>query len=127
MKSRMHKRAIFGLLVTIALGSFASAAVTQPRFHVRADSGVTLNGATVSVWADLSGNGNNATQPSATKQPAFVASRRKIGGMPVIRFPGQKWLDFDGTFLANSPYTVFVVEGRGDRSVAIWRPGPRPV
>ena len=37
-------------------------------------STITLNGATVSQWADKSGNGRNATQATAANQPGYSAS-----------------------------------------------------
>lgn len=40
----------------------------------RADMGVTLNGSTVSNWADQSGSRKDYTQATATKQPTFSAS-----------------------------------------------------
>lgn len=47
---------------------------------------VTLNGSTVSQWSDKSGNGRNATQPTAASQPGyakaqnFIRSSEQIGG-----------------------------------------------
>jgi hypothetical protein len=46
------------------------------------------DGAAVSQWTDLSGNGNHATQGSASAQPAFAASQFPKSGMGVIRFDG---------------------------------------
>jgi hypothetical protein len=42
------------------------------------------NGATVSVWADSSGNGNDAMQPLNANQPAYVTGA--MNGLPVVRF-----------------------------------------
>jgi len=53
---------------------------------LRSDAGITLNGSSVSSWADQSGNGNNATQSNAGSQPSFV--QNIIGGRPVVRFTG---------------------------------------
>ena len=38
----------------------------------------------VSFWADRSGNGNNATQPTGSQQPLWVAG--VLNGLPVVRF-----------------------------------------
>ncbi len=50
-------------------------------------STITLNGATVSQWADKSGNGRNVTQATATAQPTYV----------VNSFNSRTSLSFDGT------------------------------
>ena len=49
---------------------------------LKADSGVTTSGSSVSEWADQSGNGNNATAPgnAPTLQPDT------LNGKPVVRF-----------------------------------------
>ena len=64
---------------------------------LRADSGVdTLNGSTVSRWHDQSGNGNDAIQANASRQPLLVASA--LNGKPVLRFDGvNDKLGFTGT------------------------------
>lgn len=41
---------------------------------LRSDIGITLNGATVSNWADQSGTGNDATQATGAKQPTYTAA-----------------------------------------------------
>jgi hypothetical protein len=41
---------------------------------LRADRGITLNGSTVSAWADQSGNAHDFLQATASKQPGFSAS-----------------------------------------------------
>lgn len=52
----------------------------------KADAGVTLNGSTVSGWADQSGNGRHLIQSTATKQPLFIASA--INSKPSLLFDG---------------------------------------
>lgn len=52
----------------------------------RADLGITLNGSTVSAWADQSGNGHHLTQGTATNQPLFEAAG--LGGQPSVYFDG---------------------------------------
>lgn len=50
----------------------------------RADMGITLNGATVSAWADQSGNARHMTQATAGKQPTYTAVG--INGRPSVTF-----------------------------------------
>ncbi len=74
---------------------------------LRADSGVTLNGSTVSRWADLSGNGHDAVQATASRQPSLVAGR--LNGMPVVSFDGvNDKLGFTGSTLMTQ-FSLFVV------------------
>ena len=74
---------------------------------LRADAGVdTLNG-TVSRWHDQSGNGNDAIQASASRQPLLVAGR--LNGIPVVRFDGvNDKLGFTGT-THMTQFSLFVV------------------
>ena len=74
---------------------------------LRADSGLTLNGSTVSRWHDLSGNGNDAIQANASRQPSLVAGR--LNGMPVVSFDGvNDKLGFTGSTLMTQ-FSLFVV------------------
>lgn len=52
-----------------------------------ANRGLTVSGTSVTAWADQSGNGFNATPPTAAARPTRVAS--SVNGYPTI--------DFDGT------------------------------
>lgn len=54
---------------------------------VRADLGTTMNGATVSAWADYSGGGNGFAQGTASAQPALNTSG--AGGRPELSFDGS--------------------------------------
>ena len=90
---------------------------------LRADVGVdTLNG-TVSRWHDQSGNGNDAIQASASRQPLLVAGR--LNGMPVVSFDGvNDKLGFTGT-THMTQFSLFLVinnhqgssTGNGDGNV----------
>lgn len=76
---------------------------------LRADLGITLNGATVSAWADQSGNGHVFSQANASKQPPVTASA--IGGRPGLTGngdTGQRRLDCT-TLVWGTSYTVFAV------------------
>lgn len=63
---------------------FSPTDIAGLKLWLKADAGVTLNGSTVSAWADQSGNGNDATQSVAIAQPTFVANA--LNGNPVIYF-----------------------------------------
>jgi hypothetical protein len=45
---------------------------------------ITLNGSTVSQWADKSGNGRNATQATAASQPTYTAADAVLNGKPSV-------------------------------------------
>lgn len=53
-------------------------------------SSITLNGATVSQWNDLSGNGRHATQATAANQPTYTASA--INSKPALTFDGGDFM-----------------------------------
>ena len=74
---------------------------------LKADAGVdTLNG-TVSRWHDQSGNGNDAVQASASRQPLMLANA--LNGKPVLRFDGSNdKLGFTGT-THMTQFSLFVV------------------
>ena len=54
-------------------------------------STITLNGSTVSAWADKSSNGYDMSQGTAANQPAYVTNA--LDGKPVIRTDGNDRLD----------------------------------
>lgn len=56
------------------------------QFWVKAQSGISLVGSDVSVWADQSGNGNNAIQNTNTYRPSFNSSA--INYNPSVYFDG---------------------------------------
>jgi hypothetical protein len=61
-------------------------------------------GGAVSQWNDKSGNGRNAVQASSSQQPVYNMGNG-------LTFDGvDDTLTYDGTFLAGSRYTIFVVE-----------------
>lgn len=50
----------------------------------RADLGITLNGSTISAWADQTGNGRNISQGTAANQPTWTANG--VYGKPIAQF-----------------------------------------
>ena len=53
----------------------------------RSDLATEMNGATVSGWADMSGNGNDLAQATAIEQPALEVGG--LGGRPELTFDGS--------------------------------------
>lgn len=69
----------------------------------------------ITTWYDINPQvttKNNATTYSGS--PTYIANG--INGLPVIRFSGAsaQYLNFNGTALANSNYTIFIIEQRRD-------------
>tara|TARA_R100000654_G_scaffold36152_2_gene61707 strand:+ start:2722 stop:4302 length:1581 start_codon:yes stop_codon:yes gene_type:complete len=52
----------------------------------KADSITGADGSSVSSWEDSSGNGNNASQATSTRQPTLETN--ELAGLPVVRFDG---------------------------------------
>ena len=74
---------------------------------LKSDAGVVLNGSTVSKWEDQSGNGNDAIQTNANRQPVLVDN--ELNGKPVLSFDGDDdRLGFTGSSLI-SQMTLFFV------------------
>jgi hypothetical protein len=69
-------------------------------------STITLNGSTVSQWADKSGNARNATQPTAASQPTYTSNG--LGAKPALLFDGVKGM-MSSLTAAPAIETIFVV------------------
>ncbi|MEK7675014.1 MAG: Ig-like domain-containing protein [Verrucomicrobiota bacterium] len=81
--------------------------VTGLALWLKADAGTTLNGATVSEWADQSGQGRMAVQPTAANQPALVPTEL---GKPALRFDGvNDFLAFNLPVNGLDGLTIFLV------------------
>lgn len=77
-------------------------------FWFRADLGVTLNGSTVSAWADQSGNGRHVTQGTAAAQPTLSTSAG-LGGRPSLSFDGGDRLVSSAFDMSNTLSLFFVL------------------
>lgn len=66
--------------------AFSPASLPGLQVWLRSDLGITLNGSTVSAWADQSGLGNHFTQGTAAVQPAYSSSDANFAGKPSVRF-----------------------------------------
>lgn len=78
-------------------------------------STVTISGGLVTQWADKSGNGFNAVQADADRQPTYNAAA--LNGMPAIRFDGavadlatNDGMAITGLTGSPRPYTAFIVD-----------------
>ncbi len=81
------------------------------------------NNALVATWTDRSGNGKNATQTTAVNQPVFKTNY--LNGKSVVYLDNsvtgeQDRLDFDGTTLVNTDYTVMIVAARRSLGSKRW-------
>jgi parallel beta-helix repeat protein len=92
--------------------AFAAGATTVPsqdlKLWLRADAGVTMNGAQVSQWSDQSGTATNAAQTTATRQPTLIANA--INGLPALSFDGvDDFMTFNLPMTGFSGATIFLV------------------
>jgi hypothetical protein len=92
---------------------------------LRSDIGITLVSGAVSRWADQSGNGNDATQGSSGRRPAFDVAR--INGRPTLFFDpsvagSEKIMALTSSLSALSASHAFVVFKlvTASPSVPIW-------
>ncbi len=79
--------------------------------HLDANSiaGVS-DGNPISLWTDLSGVGNHATQTTAGIQPVYDAIAADFNGMPVIHFDGSDdWMTLPSTTVSVGSFTAFAV------------------
>lgn len=73
----------------------------------------------ISVWRDNNKNAvnkNNATQNTSANQPIIVKNAF-YDSIPAVRFSGVQLLNYNGTELVRSSYTIFVVEQRRDSAI----------
>jgi hypothetical protein len=64
----------------------------------------------VETWTDSSGAAHHASQTNASYRPTFKTNI--LNGLPAIRFVAVEgdYLDYDGSWLANTPFTIFLVD-----------------
>lgn len=87
-------------------------AVVQTDLQVwfRADRGTTVDGSDLLTWEDQSGNSRDARSASG-RRPELIPNNPEVGDLPTVRFTDDE-MSFDGSFIPESDYTVFVVAGR---------------
>ncbi len=80
------------------------------------DQEKTTDGNPIDTWNNINPYQNQttpnyATQNTTDSQPIYI--KNAINGLPVLRFDGANdYLSYNGTALANSNYSIFVVEQR---------------
>lgn len=86
----------------------ASVARTNLQLWLKSDLAVSTSGANVTQWADVSGNGMNATQSVSGNRPTLAAS--SINGLPAINFSGtSQFLNLPSGFSNFNGATIFIV------------------
>lgn len=87
----------------------------SPQIWLDASAAATVvrSGSNVTAWNDKSGNNENVTPVNPLTPPVYNASNPVFNGLPTLTFGGTNALSgFDATFLNNSSYTIFAVEGK---------------
>lgn len=91
--------------LTLTIVSSAPPA-TGLKLWLKADTGVTLSGPSVTAWADQSGLGNNYAQATGGKQPTVTSSA--INGLPAVTFDGATQF-LTSSFQIGGAKTVVIV------------------
>lgn len=91
--------------------SLTSLPVSGAVLRLHAGAGITLNGSTVSAWADQTSTGASFTQGTSGNQPTFVANVYNGGTKPTVRFTGSQWLAMASylSTLNPSQYTLYII------------------
>ena len=104
----------FALIIFNVSVVFAQAPsdISGLKLWLKSDSGIILNGSTVSDWIDQSGNGNNFYQYTPSNQPSFVSNG--LNSLPVLRFSGIEILNGPTISGINaSSITIFILSSGG--------------
>lgn len=103
----LNRRGFFSAPVSAA-PAFSPTDIAGLKLWLKADAGVTESGGGVTLWADQSGQGNNAaTGTSPTKQT------NQINGLPAINFASNQWLQIQPNSIGNAGNLgIFIVLDR---------------
>lgn len=75
----------------------------------RSDLGITLNGSTVSAWADQSGSGRHLTQATGSKQPTYNSTDSQYNNKPSLTFTAASQTVLTNSSFTWTTFTVFLV------------------
>jgi hypothetical protein len=111
-----HIKSLSIALSAILLTAFAAHAqvlsvTNNLSLWLKAYLGVTTNASGVSLWADQSGNGNDATQSNPSREPQWV--QNVLNGKPTVRLDGVN--DFmalaagSGGIAQSADSTIYIV------------------
>ncbi len=99
---------------------------------LKADSGLAQlsTNTPVDLWADQSGNGENAVQPIGADQPIWVANA--LNGRPVVQFGGTNYFNFSlPSYLTNltqgETFVVLKTTTTLGNQGALWSLGSYPI
>jgi hypothetical protein len=120
MRLLRHRRLV---AATSGGGSaFSPASIAGLKLWLDASQITGLNdGDAVTTWADLSGNGYDATQATGSKKPTYSANA--LNGKPVVQFDGVDDVLLNATFThaqSVSAGTLFVVRRVSNPALAAW-------
>lgn len=91
-------------------GVFTPKALSGLVLWLRGDLGITLNGSTVSAWADQSGQGQNLVQATGANQPTFSAADVTYNNRPLISSAATtQFLVGSAGYATSQPHTAIVV------------------
>ena len=107
-----HRVSVLSQQAVASSAAFSPTDLSGLVLWLDANEGITLNGSDVAIWADQSGNGNDASQGTAANQPAYSATS-SIQSLPAVTFNtgGPEWLTVTGStdFDCASGIDIFVV------------------
>jgi hypothetical protein len=107
-----------GLPFIKSFDSFNPASISDLKVWLKGDSGITLVGGEVDVWADQSGNGNNVSAASAINRPTIATRNSKN----VVVFNGStKWLRNIGAGIAANVSGLTIIVAGASNSATFAR------
>jgi len=107
MQPWRHRRVV--AMTSGGSSAFSPASIAGLQLWLDASQIVGLNdGDAVGTWSDLSGNGNDATQATASKKPTFQTNEQN--GKPGVQGDGvDDVLDFASSVVPTSNFTIYFV------------------